>query len=167
MRYSTLIAALQIAGLALASPVLSSRDVVLTPPSNQGVPPSIDARDLARREPIEPLIVTEIQTAEHGLDASGLQKRTLNIRLRLDTGSAYRATYNGLAIIIHIFYDLAVNHVVFYWDIDGTNPAPGQLTFGFKDRSTNLGTPARAYTHDTRYNLGRGFKQDDIISIFK
>ncbi|KAG7403444.1 hypothetical protein Forpe1208_v016509 [Fusarium oxysporum f. sp. rapae] len=150
MRYSTLIAALQIAGLALASPVLSSRDVVLTPPSNQGVPPSIDARDLARREPIEPLI-----------------KRTLNIRLRLDTGSAYRATYNGLAIIIHIFYDLAVNHVVFYWDIDGTNPAPGQLTFGFKDLSTNLGRPARAYTHDTRYNLGRGFKQDDIISIFK
>ncbi|EXK24074.1 hypothetical protein FOMG_19183 [Fusarium oxysporum f. sp. melonis 26406] len=225
MRYSTLIAALHITGLTLASPVLSSRDVILTPPSNQGVPPSIDARDIARREPIEPLIVTEIQTAEHGLDASGLQKRTLqgcrqirltiryinqinqfksdmefcqinqfkynvctfdisewraatldtpdyppgtlNIQLRLNTGSSYRATYNGLAIIVHIFYDLAVNHAVFYWNIDGTNPAPGQLTFGFKDLSTNLGIPARAYTHDTRYNLGSGFKQDDIINIFK
>lgn len=167
MRYSTLIAVLQLTGLAQATPALPLNGLAITPPNNQGTPPSIDSSAVAKRSPTELLSLAEIGSAEHNPNASGLQKRALNLKLLYSTDSAYRATYNGIAIILHIFYDLVINQVIFSWNIDGTTPAPGTLSFGFKDTSTGVGIPARAYTHDTRYELGSGLKGHNIINIFK
>ncbi|KAF5578878.1 hypothetical protein FPCIR_11384 [Fusarium pseudocircinatum] len=167
MHYSILLATLQVAGFVQAIPALPGRDIILTMPDNRDTPPAIDTLNMAKRQPTEPLVITKIQSDEHELNASNLQKRTLNIKVRFDTGTAYRATYNGLAVVIHIFYDLAVNNAVFNWTLDGTNAAPGQLTFGFKDLNTNAKVSAKAYAHDTRYTLGGGFKGNDIINIFQ
>ncbi|KAH9229950.1 hypothetical protein K456DRAFT_573748, partial [Colletotrichum gloeosporioides 23] len=56
-------------------------------------------------------------------------------------GQPYRATINGIAIIVHFFFDLAIEKTVFYWTIDGTNPAPGDLRLGFRDMTSGAGVP--------------------------
>ncbi|KAK1502287.1 hypothetical protein CTAM01_05100 [Colletotrichum tamarilloi] len=75
-----------------------------------------------------------------------------------------RVAYKGAVILLHLFYDLAVNHVVFYWTIDGTTPAPGSIPLAFDD-PIGGGFPLRQYTHDTRYNLGSAMRPGDVIKV--
>ncbi|RKK19118.1 hypothetical protein BFJ66_g17828 [Fusarium oxysporum f. sp. cepae] len=50
-----------------------------------------------------------------------IQLSTYFIKLKL-----YRVAYKGAVIWLHLFYDLAVNHVVFYW-------TTGSIPLGFDD----------------------------------
>ncbi|KAI3567875.1 hypothetical protein IWW34DRAFT_766819 [Fusarium oxysporum f. sp. albedinis] len=154
MRYSTaLLASLQIAGLAQASPILSSRDAV--------APADSQAIEVRSPEDISTPDLDEIVN----LEVRGIEKRSTDITLSANTGYYKRVAYKGAVILLHLFYDLAVNHVVFYWTIDGTTPAPGSISLGFEDLVGGAGFPIREYSHDTRYNLGSAMRPGDTIKV--
>ncbi|KAL2884242.1 hypothetical protein SGCOL_000181 [Colletotrichum sp. CLE4] len=98
------------------------------------------------------------------LEVRGIEKRATDITLSANTSYYKRVAYKGAVILLHLFYDLAVNHVVFYWTIDGTTPAPGSIPLAFDD-PIGGGFPLRDYTYDTRYNLGSVMRPGDVIEI--
>ncbi|KAK1492367.1 hypothetical protein CABS01_11884 [Colletotrichum abscissum] len=153
MRYTTaLIAALQVASFVQASPILSDRDVA--------APVDSQALDVRNSGDIANLDADKIVD----LEVRGIEKRATDITLSADTGYYKRVAYKGAVILLHLFYDLAVNHVVFYWTIDGTTPAPGSIPLAFDD-PIGGGFTLRQYTHDTRYNLGSAMRPGDVIKV--
>ncbi|KAF4943408.1 hypothetical protein FSARC_14925 [Fusarium sarcochroum] len=155
MRYSTaILTVLQVASVAQANPILPAAKDVLVSPGNHG----IDTRSSGD-------VAIADQDKIVDLEVRGLEKRATQMKLSADTGTVKRVAYKGAVILLHLFYDLAVNHVVFYWTIDGTTPAPGSIPLGFEDTDGGSGFPVRSYTHDTRYNLGSAMRPGDIINI--
>ncbi|EQB58442.1 hypothetical protein CGLO_01317 [Colletotrichum gloeosporioides Cg-14] len=157
MRFSTITVVLQAAALVQAAALPSTpsgQSIELVKGSVAPVSEAAVANLVERKEVTEDLVLRD------------LQKRTLNIKLGADTGNRYRATINGIVIIVHFFFDLAIEKTVFYWTIDGTNPAPGDLRLGFRDMTSGAGVPDARYAHDNRYYFP-GFRLYDVINIFK
>ncbi|KAF4879538.1 hypothetical protein CGCSCA1_v000954 [Colletotrichum siamense] len=173
MRFSTITVVLQAAALAQAAalpttPSGQSIELVkdsVAPISDAAIADLVERKEVTEVHAIETL-AEQSSSADKDLVLRDLQKRTLNIKLGADTGNRYRATINGIAIIVHFFFDLAIEKTVFYWTIDGTNPAPGDLRLGFRDMTSGAGVPDARYAHDNRYYFP-GFRLYDVINIFK
>ncbi|KAE9582356.1 hypothetical protein CGCF415_v006800 [Colletotrichum fructicola] len=173
MRFSTITVVLQAAALAQAATLPSppsgqSIELVkdsVAPVSDTSIANLVERKEVTDVHAIETL-AEQFSSADKDLVLRDLQKRTLNIKLGADTGNRYRATINGIAIIVHFFFDLAIEKTVFYWTIDGTNPAPGDLRLGFRDMTSGAGVPDARYAHDNRYYFP-GFRLYDVINIFK
>ncbi|KAI8240539.1 hypothetical protein K4K55_000664 [Colletotrichum sp. SAR 10_96] len=173
MRFSNITVVLQAAALAQAAalpttPSGQSIELVkdsVAPVSDTAIANLVERKEVTDVHAIETL-AEQSSSADKDLVLRDLQKRTLNIKLGADTGNRYRVTINGIAIIVHFFFDLAIEKTVFYWTIDGTNPAPGDLRLGFRDMTSGAGVPDARYAHDNRYYFP-GFRLYDVINIFK
>lgn len=98
--------------------------------------------------------------------AAVLEKRAFNVKLKYDTGTVYRATYNGLHVLLHAFFDLAIDRAIFYWTLDGHNPGPGDMNIGFKDVTRGITQNAYPVAAGQRVVLS-GFQAGDTLNIFK
>ncbi|KAJ0270268.1 hypothetical protein Brms1b_013604 [Colletotrichum noveboracense] len=152
MRFSTITVLLQAAALAHAAalpttPSGQSIELVkdsVAPVSDTAIADLVERKEVNDVHAIETL-AEESNSVDKDLVLRDLQKRTLNIKLGADTGN---------------------QKTVFYWTIDGTNPAPGDLRLGFRDMTSGAGVPDARYAHDHRYYFP-GFRLYDIINIFK
>ncbi|KAF2218520.1 hypothetical protein BDZ85DRAFT_286260 [Elsinoe ampelina] len=96
-----------------------------------------------------------------------LHKRTFTKSLSSDTGTFYRATINGISVLIYMYFDLAVNRAIFYWEPNGRGPPPPpSFRIGFRDYTKHLFQAAVALgpgQHQVIYKAGPG----DSINVFK
>ncbi|KAK1449551.1 hypothetical protein CPAR01_00631 [Colletotrichum paranaense] len=173
MRFSTVAAAIQAVAFvqAAALPAIPAGELIELVKDDVTSLPGDATVDLVGRKEVNEVhaiesIAEQTNSADKSVIVRELEKRTLNIKLGADTGNRYRATINGIAIIVHFFFDLAIEKTVFYWTIDGTNPAPGDLRLGFRDMTSGAGYPDARYAHDNRYYFP-GFRLYDIVNIFK
>lgn len=90
----------------------------------------------------------------------------MGLQLKYDTGTAYHATYNGLRVILHVFFDLAINRAIFYWTLDGRNVGPGNMNVGFRDVTRGIRQDPYPVAAGQHVVLS-GFLGGDSITIFK
>ncbi|KAG8623094.1 hypothetical protein KVT40_008070 [Elsinoe batatas] len=96
-----------------------------------------------------------------------LHKRAFTKILRADTGTVYRATINGIAVLIHMYFDLAVNRAIFYWEPNGRGPPPPpSFRIGFKDVTKNVIQAAVALGPGQHQVISRA-AIGDSINVFK
>ncbi|PSK40213.1 hypothetical protein B9Z65_8153 [Elsinoe australis] len=96
-----------------------------------------------------------------------LEKRTFTVQLKADTSTVYRATINGVAVFIHMYFDLAINRAIFYWELQKNVLGPPKaFNIGFRDITKHLFQAAVALgpgQHQVIYNAAPG----NTITVFK